>query len=137
MRKIILIILFTLIYNVKAQKIPTYREVNVCEQEGMAGNFGFKFMGEKEYLSIIKDFEKRLKKTKNNYPDYYRMYILPSGGNPTDLFVSLIPKSIVSEENKKKKEYRVFGDERTLRLNFNLKTKKISNIYKGYILPDL
>lgn len=57
--------------------------------------------------------------------------------NATDLFVSLIPKSIVSEENKKKKEYRVFGDERTLRLNFNLKTKKISNIYKGYILPDL
>lgn len=64
MRKIILIILFTLIYNVKAQKIPTYREVNVCEQEGMAGNFGFKFMGEKEYLSIIKDFEKKLKKQK-------------------------------------------------------------------------
>ena len=27
----------------------------------MAGNFGFKFMGEKEYLSIIKDFEKKLK----------------------------------------------------------------------------
>ncbi|WP_337084683.1 hypothetical protein [Elizabethkingia anophelis] len=137
MRKIILIILFTLVYNVKAQKIPTYREVNICGQEGMAGNFGFKFMGEKEYFSILKDFEKRFKKNKNNYPDYYRMYILPSGGNPTSLFVSLIPKSIVPEEDKKKKDYRVYGDERTLRLNFNLKTKKISNIYQGYILPDL
>ncbi|MCT4056539.1 hypothetical protein [Elizabethkingia anophelis] len=137
MRKLTLIFIFISALGLKAQKTPTYREVSVRGQKGMAGNFGFKFMGEKEYLSIIKDFEKRLKKTKNNYPDYYRMYILPSGGNPTDLFVSLIPKSIVSEENKKKKEYRVFGDERTLRLNFNLKTKKISNIYKGYILPDL
>ncbi|MDV3752852.1 hypothetical protein [Elizabethkingia anophelis] len=137
MRKIILIILFTLIYNVKAQKIPTYREVNVCEQEGMAGNFGFKFMGEKEYLSIIKDFEKKLKKTKNNYPDYYRLYILPSGGNPTDLFVSLIPKSIVPEEDKKKKDYRVYGSEKILGVYYDLKTKKISKPYRDFILPDL
>ncbi|MCT4014254.1 hypothetical protein HZQ24_18120 [Elizabethkingia anophelis] len=135
MRKLTLIFIFISALGLKAQKIPTYREVNVCEQEGMACNFGFKFMGEKKYLSIIKDFEKKFKK--NNYPDYYRLYILPSGGNPTDLFVSLIPKSIVPEEDKKKKDYRVYGDERTLRLNFNLKTKKISNIYKGYILPDL
>ena len=80
-------------------------------------------MGEKEYLSIIKDFEKKLK-NKNNYPDYYRLYILPSGGNPTDLFVSLIPKSIVPEEDKKKKDYRVYGSKEILGVYYNLKTKK-------------
>ncbi|MDR2228735.1 MAG: hypothetical protein LBE39_04620 [Flavobacteriaceae bacterium] len=137
MRKLTLIFIFIYALGLKAQKIPTYREVNVCEQEGMAGNFGFKFMGEKEYLSIIKDFEKRLKKTKNNYPDYYRLYILPSGGNPTDLFVSLIPKSIVPEEDKKKKDYRVFGDKRILEVSYDLKTKKISEAYRGFIHPDL
>ncbi|HAT3996881.1 hypothetical protein HZQ84_10550 [Elizabethkingia anophelis] len=134
MRKLTLIFISAL--GLKAHKIPTYREVSVCGQEGMS-NKAYFARGKTEYLNILKDFEKKFKTINNGYSDYYRLYILPGGINATDLFVSLIPKSIVSEENKKKKEYRVFGDERTLRLNFNLKTKKISNIYKGYILPDL
>ncbi|CAI9675476.1 MULTISPECIES: hypothetical protein [Elizabethkingia] len=137
MRRTIIFILITLFTsNFKAQKTPIYREANVCGQEGMSDKAYFA-RGETEYLKILKDFEKKFKTINNGYSDYYRLYILPGGIKATDLFVSLIPKSIVSEENKKKKEYRVFGDERTLRLNFNLKTKKISNIYKGYILPDL
>jgi len=136
MRRIIFILILTLIYNVKAQP-PIYKYVGVCGQEGMSKIDYFEMIGEQKYLSIIKDFEKQFKKSNNNYSDYYRMYVLPGGIKPTDLFVSLIPKSIVSEENKKKKEYRVFGDERTLRLYYNLKTKKISKVYHSYILYDI
>jgi len=136
MRRIILIILFTLIYNVKAQKIPVYRETNVCGQEGMSDKAYFA-RGETEYLNILKDFEKKFKAINNGYSDYYRKYVLPGGVNATHLYVSLIPKSIVSEENKKKKEYRVFGDKRILEVSYDLKTKKISEAYRGFIHPDL
>ena len=136
MRKLIFILILTLFYSVKAQP-PIYKYVGVCGQEGMSNAEYFGMIGEQKYLSIIKDFENQFKKSKNNYSDYYRLYSIHGGIKPTDLFVSLIPKSIVTEENRKKKEYRVFGDERTLRLYYNLKTKKISKVYHSYILYDI
>ncbi|HFK5598826.1 TPA: hypothetical protein ACG0AT_003408 [Elizabethkingia anophelis] len=131
----ILIILFT--SNIKAQKIATYREVSVCRQEGMANNFGFKLMGEQKYLSSIKDFEKEFTKINNGYPDYYRLYTIIGNVKSFTFYVSLIPKELVSEEDKKRKEYRVFGDKRTLRVSYDIKTKKISKPKPSMILYDI
>ncbi|NHQ72729.1 hypothetical protein, partial [Elizabethkingia miricola] len=136
MRKLTLIFIFIFIsaLGLKAQKIPTYREVSVCEQEGMANNFGFKVMGEQKYLSSIKNFEKDFMKINNRYPDYYRVYTIIGNVKSFTFYVSLIPKELVSEEDKKRKEFRVFGDKRTLRVSYDLKTKKISKPKPSMIL---
>ncbi|QQM26572.1 hypothetical protein [Elizabethkingia sp. M8] len=137
MRRIIFIILLTFIYNVKAQKNPVYREVSICGQEGMTDNAYFDIVGEKKYLSIIEEFERKLKKTENNYSNYYRLYVLPGGIKPTDLLISLIPKNLVSEENKKKKEFRVYGSDLTLEIIYDLKAKKIIKLYSRKLNPDI
>ncbi|AQX00891.1 hypothetical protein [Elizabethkingia anophelis] len=137
MRKLIFILIFSVIYNVKAQKTPVYKDVNICGREGMSEVIGFNMKNEKRYISIIKDFEKEFKKINNGYSDYYRVYHFVNWMNPTDLFVSLIPKEIVPEEQKKKKEFRVFGDDRTLEVFYDLKTRKISEPKKRIINPDL
>ncbi|OPC27790.1 hypothetical protein BAX97_08590 [Elizabethkingia meningoseptica] len=137
MRKLTLIFIFISALSLKAQKIPTYREVSVCGQEGMANNFGFLRVGEQEYISIIKNFEKKIKKH-NNYSGYYRLYILIGNKNELPTFYTfLIPKELVSEEDKKIKEYRIYGDNRTLKVYYDLKTKKISQPKPSIILPDL
>jgi len=130
----ILIILFT--SDIRAQKTPIYREVNICGQEGMSDKAYFA-RGEAEYLKILKEFEKEFKKVNNGYHDYYRMYNLPGGIKATDLLVSLIPKNLVSEENKKKKEFRIYGSDLTLEIIYDLKTKKIIKIYSRKLNPDI
>lgn len=126
------------IYNIKAQKIPQYTDVNICGQEGMAYKYYFQDgNGGVKYLNIIKEFEKQFKNNNKAYSDYYRMYTFLNYKNPTDLFITLIPKSIVSEEQKKAKDYRVFSDKRILEVSYDLKTKKISKPKPSLILPDL
>ncbi|HFK5584516.1 TPA: hypothetical protein ACGZ92_000699 [Elizabethkingia anophelis] len=137
MRKLILVLILLFVWNIKAQKLPTYRELNVCKQEGMADNGDFRMLGENKYLSIIKDFEENLSKTKNNYSDYYRLYSTHGGVKLKGVAVYLIPKSIVPEEQKTKKEYRVFGDKRTLWIYYDLKTKKITKPRSFMLTPDL
>lgn len=131
----ILIMLFT--SNIRAQKIPTYSELNICGQEGMTDNFGFKLMGEQKYISSLKDFEKEFMKINNGYPDYYRLYIIIGNVKSFKLYISLIPKSLVSEEGKKSKDFRVYGDKRTLEVSYDLKTKKISKPKPSMILYDI
>ncbi|MDV3927938.1 hypothetical protein CMT52_18860 [Elizabethkingia anophelis] len=137
-RAIIFILLFTLLSNVQSQtKIPIYRKVSICGQEGMSDEGNFRMIGEQRYLSIIKDFEKEFRKINNGYSNYYRLYSIHGGMKPTDLFIYLIPKSIVSEENRKKIEYRVFGDKRTLWLYYDLKTNKVSKPSAYILNPDI
>ncbi|OPB98017.1 hypothetical protein [Elizabethkingia occulta] len=137
MRKLTLIFIFISALGLKAQKIPTYSELNICGQEGMANNFGFKVMGEQKYLSSLKDFEKEFMKINNGYPDYYRLYIIIGNVKSFKLYISLIPKSLVSEEGKKSKDFRVYGDKRTLEVSYDLKTKKISKPKPSMILYDI
>ncbi|MCL1664103.1 hypothetical protein M2T78_07550 [Elizabethkingia ursingii] len=131
------LLILTLFNGVKGQKIPVYRDVNVCGQEGMTDSSIFRMLGERKYLSIIMNFENEFKKTENNYPDYYRFYRIYGDKSPLGLFVFLIPKKSVSEENKKKKEFRVYGSDLTLETFYDLKTKKIKKIYSRKINPDI
>ncbi|HFK5527859.1 TPA: hypothetical protein ACGZ99_001915 [Elizabethkingia anophelis] len=140
MQKLIFILVISFFCSVKAQeKIASYTEVSVNGQEGMSDKASFQMLGDKRYKSIIKDFECRFKNNNNNgYSDYYRLYgIDGSVTNVKGLSVYLIPKSIVSEGNKRKKEYRVIGDKRTLWTYYDLKTKKIYKIRPSSIFPDL
>ncbi|MCT4237909.1 hypothetical protein HZP42_16125 [Elizabethkingia anophelis] len=136
-RTIIFILILSLFYSVKAQKNPVYRYVNIYGHQGMTDEGNFRMMGEQNYQVILKDFEKEFKKVNNGYTDYYRMYNLIGSVKKLTLYVSLIPKELVSEEDKKRKEYRVFGDKRTLEVSYNLKTKKISKPKTSMILYDL
>ncbi|MCT4049345.1 hypothetical protein HZP89_15170 [Elizabethkingia anophelis] len=137
MRKLIFILILSLFYSVKAQKNPVYRYVNISGHQGMTDEGNFRMMGEQNYLVILKDFEKEFKKINNGYNDYYRMYNLIGSVKKLTLYVSLIPKELVSEEDKARKEYRVFGDKRTLEVSYNLKTKKISKPKPSMILYDI
>ncbi|WP_407478117.1 hypothetical protein [Elizabethkingia anophelis] len=139
MQKLIFILIVSFFCSIDAQeKIASYTEVSVNGQEGMSDKASFKMLGDKRYRSIIKEFEDRFKKNNNGYSDYYRLYgIDGSVTNIKGLSVYLIPKSIVSEENKKRKEYRVIGDKRTLWTYYDLKTKKIYKIRPSSIFPDL
>ncbi|KMU61393.1 hypothetical protein EZBTHKR_2640 [Elizabethkingia anophelis] len=103
----------------------------------MTDEGNFRMMGEQNYLVILKDFEKEFKKINNGYNDYYRMYNLIGSVKKLTLYVSLIPKELVSEEDKARKEYRIFGDKRTLEVSYNLKTKKISKPKPSMILYDI
>ena len=68
-------------------------------------------MGEQKYLSSIKDFEKEFTKINNGYPDYYRLYTIIGNVKSFTFYVSLIPKELVSEEDKNEKniEYLVIS----------------------------
>lgn len=136
MRKLIFILVLSLIYSVKAQP-PIYRYVNVYDREGMSNTEYFGMIGEQKYLSIIKDFEKEFTKINEGYPHYYRKYSLIGSVKKLTLYVSLIPKELVSEEDRKRKEFRVFGDKRTLEVSYNLKTKKITKPKPSMILYDI
>ncbi|CAI9673184.1 hypothetical protein [Elizabethkingia anophelis] len=137
MQKLIFILAILLAYNVRAQKNPTYKDVSICKQEGMVNKGDIKMLGEQKYVSILKEFETKLNKTKNNYSDYYRFYVTDGGVKLKGISAYLIPKSIVSDEQKTKKEYRVIGDKRTLWIYYDLKTKKLTKPRSFMLTPDL
>ncbi|AQX12856.1 hypothetical protein KRE40_02555 [Elizabethkingia meningoseptica] len=136
MQKLIFIFFIGLAFNIQAQELSVYTQVNVCKQEGMADKGNFRMLGDQKFLSIIKGFEKEIKNMNNGYSDYYRLYNIPGGIKATDLSVYLIPKSIVADKQKAKNDYRVVGDKRTLWVYYNLKTKKISKPRSFMLTPE-
>lgn len=117
------------------QKIPNYRYINICKQDGMSETINFKKVGERKYISIMKDFEKKL--SKNNYSDYYRLYSphFNKQIDPTYLYVYLIPKKLIQQDIKK--EIVLFPTKEALEIIYDLSTKKISQPKPSIILPDL
>ncbi|MYZ60332.1 hypothetical protein EH151_10585 [Elizabethkingia anophelis] len=66
------------------------------------------FYSKKTMLLLIKKFEMDLKKTNNDYPDYYRLYWGEGKKNDVYLHIFFIPKSndkypIISEDKLDKK----------------------------------
>lgn len=137
MHKLIFILILLISYSVNAQrKEPDLIEVNLLGQEGVAYKYYFT-EGNLKFINIIKEFESKFRKINNGYSDYYREYFFPGGRKANLLSITLIPKNIVSEEQKKAKFYRIYGDKRTLEVLYNIKTKKISKPRVYILNPDI
>jgi len=135
MQKLILF-LFTILSCTLLSQSSEYRYLTIEGQEGITNSTYFR-LGKETLCEMLKSFEKKFTKNYPEYSKYYRIYQLPGGRKASSLRVLLVPKNIVSEEDRRNKKYKVVGDKRTMAVRFDLKTHELSAPFQYTILPEL
>ncbi|AQX84882.1 hypothetical protein I6H88_18305 [Elizabethkingia bruuniana] len=118
-------------YSQSKKNTPSrFKYVKIGNMEGKIDATDFKFLGsETKYMQLLQEFEKSFSKINKGYPNYYRDYRFIEYTSPKYLKVSLIPKQIVSNEDKKKLYlWNIPLDTKVLEVYYNIKTKKIDDI---------
>ena len=90
-------------YSQSKKYSPDFKYVKIGNMEGKINATDFKFwVAKQKYMQLLQEFEKNFSKINKGYPNYYRDYRFIEYTSPKYLKVSLIPKQIVSNEDKKK-----------------------------------
>ncbi|WP_407482296.1 hypothetical protein [Elizabethkingia meningoseptica] len=106
-----------------------YTNIHILGREGLYITGEPKWIGEKEFFSILNNFESDFKKLHNGYPNYYRLYnFFKSKGEPY-LLVILVP--II-----KKGQFFLYADKRTLEVRYYPKYRKLSKIHPRMLFPE-
>ncbi|AQX13669.1 hypothetical protein KRE40_05480 [Elizabethkingia meningoseptica] len=123
-------LIFLLSNNVYGQNKERLQYVKIGNMEGKLDVVDFNLIGGKaKYMQLLEEFEKKFSQIKDGYPGYYRYYDLYDSFS-LKLIVTLIPKSAVSAENKKKYYWFIPINTKTFKVYYNVKTKKVDGIMK-------
>lgn len=136
-------------------KKEKYFDVKFENMEGILYKYYPSQIQDKDAFSILQNFEISFKKINNGYSDYYRIYTITTANairfvvdnskySPYDkskkdqilLLTYLIPKNLISQEDKIKNKYFVYADKRVLRVKYVPANNNLSKVSPGIIMPE-